>query len=432
MRYIQRKYREGKVVAYMRCNKSVLRYKLCKIEKKWLTPTFRVKANYPARNPEKLNEEIDKLEQLIDDTISELLYENPKLNLTSAFIDEAIENKHRKEEEQQEVSDKMLLSFDFKLWNMQKKEELVKADIAKGLNRKLPPTIKDYISACNAIEDYEYDNNCCLRLRDVDDDFLESFKEFLASEHTDTEDHIYKCKGGMVNRTINKRLECLSAFIRSYYSDVNKAQFVFSARLSNRNCNRTIVRINKEEIEMLYNKELSNSNYNRIRDYYVFLCLTGIRFGDLISIDKNNFAYGRDGKVTFSLYSQKTNIKVEFKLTKQAKEIAERYNYKFDYYTNQAFNRTLKELFKNEGLFNDELTVYREILHQKPKPVKVRRWEKLTAHSARRTFISVLIEEGVEPIQVMNLVGHTKLSTLQIYIDKFSPATKDKISVLEF
>lgn len=432
MQYIQRKYKDGKVVAYMNKNGSVMRYKLCKIEKKWLTPTLRVKSNYPVRNAEKLNEEMDRLEELIDNTVAELLYDNPKSYITCGVVDEAITNRQIKQEEQKEVSDNMLLSFDFKLWNMRKKEELIRADIEKGLNRKMPPTMKDYISACNAIEDYEYDTNCCLRLQDVDDDFLECFKEFLASEHTDTENHKYKCKGGMVNRTINKRLECLSAFIRSYYRDVNKAQLVFSARLSSSDRNRTIVRINKEEIEMLYNKELSNPNYNRIRDYYVFLCLTGIRFGDLISIDKNNFAYGKEGEVTFSLYSQKTNIKVEFKLTKQAKEIAERYNYKFDSYTNQAFNRALKELFKNEGLFEDELTVYREILHQKPQPVKVRRWEKLTAHSARRTFISVLIEEGVEPIQVMYLVGHTKLSTLQIYIDKFSPATKDKISVLEF
>ena len=431
-KYIQRKYREGKVVAYMRKNGSVMRYKLCKIDKKWLTTTLQVKSDYPFRNAEELNKEIDQLEELVDKTIVQLLYDNPKLYITCAIIDEAIAKSKTHIKEKAEKEDNKLLLFDFKLWNKKKKEELVKKDIEKGLNRKTPPTIKDYISACNAIEDFEYDNNCKLRLQDVDEDFIENFKEFLADVHTNTKEHTYKCRGGMVNRTIDKRLECLSAFVRSYYGDIDKAQFIFESRLGSNGRNRTIIRLYKDEIKELYTRELVNTNYNRARDYFLFLCLTGIRFGDFISINKENFVMGRDGIVTLSLYTQKTNIRVEIKLTKQAKEIAERYDYKFDAYTNQAFNRAIKELFKDEGLYEDEIVTYREVLNQKPQPIKTPRREKITAHTARRTFISMMIESGVQPIHVMHLVGHTKLSTLQIYIDKFSPKTEDAIKVLEF
>ena len=87
---------------------------------------------------------------------------------------------------------------------------------------------------------------------------------------------------------------------------------------------------------------------------------------------------------------------------------------------------------KNEGLLEDEIVVYREVLNKKPQPIKLPRREKISAHSARRTFISILIEEGVQPINVMQMVGHTKLSTLQIYIDKFSPKAGQAIKVLEF
>lgn len=431
-KYVQRKYREGKLVAYMYKNGSVVRYKLLKIEKKWLTTTLQVKADYPFRSADEVNKEIDKLEELVDRTITELLYSNPKLFITCAVIDKAIADNEKKVKEKAAENDNKLLLYDFKLWNNRKKEELVKKDIEKGLNRKTPPTIKDYISACNAIEDYEYDNNSKLRLQDVDDDFIESFKDFLADEHVNTEEHTYKCRGGMVNRTIDKRLECLSAFVRSYYGDIEKAQFIFESRLGSNGRNRTIIRLYKDEIKDLFNRELANPNYNRIRDYFVFLCLTGLRFGDFISINKDNFVMGRDGLVTLSLYTQKTNIRVEVKLTKQAKEIAERYDYKFDGYTNQAFNRAIKELFKDEELFEDEIVTYREVLNQKPQPIKTPRREKITAHTARRTFISMMIESGVQPIHVMHMVGHTKLSTLQIYIDKFSPTAENAIKVLEF
>ena len=431
MKHIQRKYREGKVVAYMNKNGSVMRYKLCKIEKKWLTTTLRVKPNYPFSNPDVLNKKMDDLETLVDNTIGDLLYDNPKLYITCGVINDAIVKKQRKEEEQQEENNNKLLSIDFKLWNMRKKEEFIKNDRRKGLYRDNPPSIKDYISACNAIEDYEYDNNCCLRLEDIDNNFLDNFKDFLAAKHISTKEHKYQCKGGMVNKTINKRLECISAFIRSNYGDMEKAKLVFSARLKISN-NKTIVRLTKEEIESLYNKELSNNKYNCVRDYFVFLCLTGLRFADFISINKNNFAFGKDGDVTLSLKTQKTGYLVELRLTKQAKEIAERYNYKFDHYTNQAFNKKVKELFKNEGLFEDEIVTHRDVLYEDPQPVKKKRREELCAHSARRTFISILIENGVEPIQVMHLVGHTRLSTLQIYIDMYGPKSKNRLSALEF
>ena len=431
-KYVQRKYREGKVVAYMNKNGSRLRYKLLKIEKKWLTTTLQVKTDYPLRSADELNEEMDKLEELVDNTITELLYSNPKMYITCAIIDKAIADKEKKAKEKAEESDKQLLLYDFKLFNKRKKDALVKKDIERGLNRKTPPTIKDYISACNAIEDFEYDFNCSLRLSDIDEDFLDDFKDFLAEEHESTEKHTYKCKGGMVNKTINKRLECLSAFVRSYYKDIEKAQSIFESRILRNDRNKEIIRIDKDEIKELYNRELKDSSRNMIRDYFVFLCLTGLRFGDFVSINKDNFVMGKDGLVTLSLYTQKTNIRIEIKLTKQAKEIAERYDYKFDGYTNQAFNRAIKELLKDEELFEDEIVTYREVLNQKPQPIKMPRREKITAHTARRTFISTMIENGVQPIHVMHMVGHTKMSTLQIYIDRFSPKAEDEIKVLEF
>ena len=389
--YLQRKYKDGKIVAYMHKNGSVLRYKLYSIEKKWITTTLRVKADYPLRNADELNDEIDKLEGLVDSIITELLYDNPKLYITSSVIDKAIADKEKNAKAKTEENDKQLLVYDFKLFNKRKKETLIKKDIDRGLNRKTPPTIKDYISACNAIEDFEYNSKYILRLSDIDEDFLEDFKEFLAEEHVDTEEHVYKCKGGMVNKTINKRLECLSAFIRSFYKDVEKAQLVFEARVKQNDRNREIIRLDKDEIKDLYCRQLKENSNSVIRDYFVFLCLTGLRFGDFVSLNKDNFAIGKDGTTMLSLYTQKTNIRIEIQLTMQAMEIAERYDYHFDGYTNQAFNRSLKDLFKNEGLFEDEIIVYREVLNKKPQPIKLPRRVKISAHSARRTFISTLI-----------------------------------------
>lgn len=426
LKYIQRKYKDGKLVAYMHKNSSVLRYKLCKIEKKWLTPTLQVKSNYPYRDADELNKEINELEERVDAAITALLYKNPSQYITAQTIDEKLSEPTIKEESNG------LLLLDFKRFNVRKKEELIQKDIEKNIIRKTPPTFKDYNSACNAIEDYEYDNNCTLTFYDIDDDFLDKFKHFLAEKHVSTDEHKYKCKGGMVNKTINKRLECLTTFVRSFYRNETKAKQIWNSRIPQKVRNADIIRLQKDEVRELYNRNLKNSAYNRVRDYFVFLCLTGLRPSDFLSLNSNYFTTNKNGQCILTLYTQKVTIKIEIKLTKQAKEIAERYDYKFDGYTNQAFNRTLKEMLKDEELFEDEVIQFRNVLNQKPKPIKKLRREVICAYTGRRTFISNLIESGVPPIQVMSMTGHTKLSTLQIYIDKFSPSSKEVINVLEF
>ena len=410
----------------MHKNSSVLRYKLCKIEKKWLTPTLQVKSNYPFRDAEELNKEINELEERVDAAITALLYKNPSQYITAQTIDEKLSEPTIKEESNG------LLLLDFKHFNARKKEELIQKDLEKGINRKIPPTIKDYISACNAIEDYEYDNNCALTLNDIDDEFLDEFKHFLAEKHVNTDEHKYKCQGGMVNKTINKRLECITTFVRSFYSNEEKAKQIWNSRIHQNVRNVDIIRLEKDEVKELYNRDLKNPAYNKIRDYFIFLCLTGLRPSDFMSLNNNYFSKNKAGQCILTLYTQKTNIKIEIKLTKQAKEIAERYDYKFDGYTNQAFNRTLKDMLKEEELYEDEVKVFRNVFNQRAKPIKKLRREVISAYTGRRTFVSNLIESGVPPIQVMNMTGHTKLSTLQIYIDKFSPSSKEVINVLEF
>lgn len=426
LKYIQRKYKDGKLVAYMHKNGSVLRYKLCKIEKKWLTPTRQIKSEYPYRDPIEFNKEINELEERVDNAITALLYKDPSLYITANIIDEALSEPKIEEEA------KGLLLLDFQLFNKRKKEELIQRDLEKGINRKIPPTIKDYVSACNAIDDYEYTFNSVLTLDDIDEEFLDEFKLFLAEPHTSTEEHKYKCRGGMVNKTINKRLECLTTFVRSFYHDEEKAKLIWQSRIYQNVRNDIIIRLQKDEVKELYNRVLKKSIYNKTRDYFVFLCLTGLRPADFFSLSSNNFSKDVKGDYILNLYTQKTNIKIEIKLTKQAAEIAERYDFQFNDNEPQTFNRKLKEMLKDEELYEDEVVIFRNVLKQKSEPIKKLRRELISAYTGRRTFISNLIEAGVPPIQVMNMTGHTKLSTLQIYIDKFSPSAKEAIKVLEF
>ena len=427
LKYVSRIYYQGKVTAYFKKNGATLRYKLYKIDSAYLTKKNRVKDNYTLQNPADINAQIDELEEKVDNAIAAILYSNPKASIKSKDIDEYIAS-HKKQSLTVET-DKTILA-DFRNFNTQKERELHKQDIKNGESRKRHPTIKDYISAANAIEDYEYDTKAQLYLSDITEDFVSDFCEWLADEHIDTPEHKYKFKGNMVNKTINKRLENLSAFIRAYYKDDAIAEMIMDGRLGDDKQTRVIA-LTLDEVKELYNRELKNPNHCKVRDYFVFLCLTGLRFLDLTLLTETNFLCQKTGTYKLSYTSHKTKVDVEFELTSKAQEIAERYNFHFNEYTNQGFNRVLGEMLENEHLFEDEVAVIRNVLKKKERKKMCRR-EKISAHTARRTFISCLIAKGVPPYQVMSMSGHKRFSTMEIYVMKFSPEMLGATQKLEF
>ena len=430
LKYVSRIYFQGKVTAYFKKNGATLRYKLFKIDETYLTKKYRVKDTYTLQNPNEINAQIDELEEKVDNAIAAILYDNPKAVINGKVLDEYLAtHKNKTSFVVTEETDRALLT-DFRAYNAKKEEELHKQDLDNGETRKKHPTIKDYISSANALADYEYDNKTQFFLSDITEDFIEDFCEWLADEHIDTKEHKYKCKGEMVNKTINKRLENLSAFIRAYYKDDNTADMIMNGRLSDSKQTRVIA-LTLDEVKDLYYMKLKNATYNKVRDYFVFLCLTGLRFLDLTLLTETNFLRQKNGVYRLSYISHKTKVEVEFDLTSKAQEIAVRYNFRFKDYTNQGFNRALGELLEQEHLYEDEISVIRNVLKKKIQ-TKVYRRDKISAHTARRTFISCLIAKGVPPYQVMTMSGHKRFTTMEVYVMKFSPEMQGASKKLEF
>lgn len=425
---IKRQYYQGKLIAYMKKNESVLRYKLCRIEEKYLTSNYRIKPNNPIGDYNKLNKGIDELEHRIDIAISKLLSDNPKLKITNKVLDDAFKSEERIDDSVDENEGKQILLYDFDQYINKKKEEKRKEDLEKGIERKLHPTVKDYISTRNSIDDYEHSINQMLYLNDVTEDFLIDYIDFLIDERTDTEDYKNKTEGGLENSTINKRLDCLATFIRSFYKDFDKGDLITSCKLEK--IQKDIIRLSKDELIAFAEMDLKKSWEMQIRDYFVFICLTGVRFSDLTVIGRKNFVKDSNGYV-LKLYTHKTVKWAEIPLTERAYTLAVRNGFEFKKYTNQAFNREIKELLKRYKMFEDEIVTHRKIKRKVVEEVKLKR-DCISAHTGRRTFISILVENGVPISRVMGMTGHTKETTLRVYVDKFSPDLRKSIESLNF
>lgn len=426
----RREYYQGKLVSYMKKNDAVLRYKLAKIEKKFLTANMRVKLTYQREDPAKLNKFIDELEVKIDEAVSQIFYDDPKARITSKVIKHYLSTKATNEADDKNIenlADKHILLYDLESCIEKLKEEKHEEDVAAGITRKLHPSVKDYISTKNAIDDYEHARHIILHLEEVDNFFVDDFINFLSDKRPELEDYIYKTKGKLINKTINKRLSCLATMIRRIYDDDKRARMISKARLNEANVN-DIIRLTLDEVKSLADMKLINKKEQKVRDYFVFLCNTGMRFSDLVEISQDNFLEDKEGKLTIKLLTHKTKTKAVIPIYQRTYDLALKYHFQFRDYTNQALNRGIKELLQSHHLFEDE------IIHRKRRKKivftqrKMRR-ECISCHTGRRTFISIAVENGVSIPDIMSMTGHRKASTLQIYVDQFG---KDRHHVIQY
>lgn len=138
-----------------------------------------------------------------------------------------------------------------------------------------------------------------------------------------------------------------------------------------------------------------HGNEERIRDAFLVGCYTGLRFSDIISLRQEHI---KDGWLTKKM--AKTGYIVEVPIAKlfdgKMLEIIEKYG-------------KIDNLAKNIGSNASVNKVLRLILD------RIGVDPKITFHSSRHTFATLLGQKGVHLTTIQKLLGHQKLQTTQIY-----------------
>lgn len=157
------------------------------------------------------------------------------------------------------------------------------------------------------------------------------------------------------------------------------------------------------------NLSKTRKSLETVRDSFVFRCFCGIRFSDYYSLSPNKFKGNR-----LTLVTQKTGTSVTIPLPESAFKILSKYNYKLPKQNNQTENEQLKLLCKIAG-FKEDTTITYKLAGELISEVK-QRWELVTTHTARKTFITNCLRAGIEAYLVMEIVGIKKESTFRRYV----------------
>lgn len=158
------------------------------------------------------------------------------------------------------------------------------------------------------------------------------------------------------------------------------------------------------ELVKLEKKRFIDPKLNYIKDLFLHSCYTGLAFVDAMALSEYDFEWDVDGVVWYKTYRTKSDELCAVPLLQSAASILERY--------------------RRDALISDRSTIFPKVSNQHVNECLKIIQEAceintpLTFHVARHTFAkTVALKNGVPLETVQMMMGHTKITTTQIYAD---------------
>ena len=182
------------------------------------------------------------------------------------------------------------------------------------------------------------------------------------------------------------------------------------------------IALNYQQVDEIYNHDFSkNKRLERVRDLFVLGCVTGLRFGNYSRITKDDI----DGDFIRVVDMKSKSKNLAIPLNSISRSILEKYDYELPSISNQKMNKFIKEVFQ-ELEFTDEIKKtmkYGDELVEK----KSKFYKRISSHTARRSFITIMKNKRVPDKVIMSYTGHTSLEVFNAY---YRPSEEDKINYM--
>lgn len=313
--------------------------------------------------------------------------------------------------------------------------EIRRSDFAR---RNSMSSLKDFVSFLNGILDFELSNKLKLKIKNINEEFLKNYFDFLIDKRGLGEG--YKTRGGLNARSIKKRFDVLKAFLKwlkekgiDRHTEISKLLGTTSFDLDRLKVDVKRFTLSVEQVKLIAEFEIKdeNSPLFKVRDMFLFCCSTGLRFSDLIKVNKSNFVQERNGRWFLVGKAVKTSRGYRVDLSDRTYQIVARNNFNLGLMTNQKANFYLKQLLEKIEEFTKESEVYfKKDISNRDVPFKY--YELVSFHTARRSFITTLLEKGFSIPEVMKRTGHSKPTTIEQYVNPNEKMGRTIIDIFDY
>lgn len=158
------------------------------------------------------------------------------------------------------------------------------------------------------------------------------------------------------------------------------------------------------ELELLEGVKVKNESEQKVLDEFLISAYTGMRISDTREVTRENIIDG-----TLSYVAIKTGVHASLPMKRGIIERIERAR-GTEELPLSTYNRVIRRLCKRAGL-----TQSVKVRHGGKDEVK-EKWECVSSHTARISFVSNLAALGVPIIEISKMAGHTSTGMTERYI----------------
>lgn len=276
-------------------------------------------------------------------------------------------------------------------------------------------TVKRYQNIRNMLENFETEKSYKLTFNRINKKFYSEFSTYCLEDLK----HI--------NNTFLRNVSFFKTFMNwsvkeshtynNAFREFNKSD---SGKAIIKETQTSQIALTIDDLNNLMQFDFETKKLERARDLFVFACVTGMRYGELAYIKKSNVT-----ETEIILKEEKGVFKEprSVPLTNLSRFLLLKYDYKLPIITNQKQNEYIKDVFEameynrkiekasNRGreVFRDESFFYKRI----------------TTHTARRTFITMMKRQGKSDKLIASATGHKDMATLNKYYQIDTEQTKE-------
>ena len=248
----------------------------------------------------------------------------------------------------------------------------------------------------------------------LNEQFIRDFQDFVLVDK------------GLAMDTLRHYLALLKKVCKTAYKEGHSEKHHFAHYKLPKQKSSTPKALSREDFEKIRDLEIDGKRISHIitRDLFLFACYTGTSYADTVSITESNLSTDDNGEQWLKYHRKKNELLARVKLLPEAIALIEKY---------RDDNR--------ETLFPAQ---HYRTLRNNMKSLRVMSGmtEDLVYHAGRHSFASlVTLEEGVPIETISRMLGHSNITTTQIYarvtpkklfedMDKFIEATSDLQLVL--
>ena len=253
-------------------------------------------------------------------------------------------------------------------------------------------------------------------INNIDEAWMERFHHWMVEER--------RQQGVTVNGNLAKmRIFLHWARKKKYYSGEADREYRPKVKGAGDNT-RQVVFLTREELERVERYEFAENHYNVARDVFLFCCYTGLRSSDMIKLSRADI---HGDSMTFT--TVKTNHTLTVPLNKKARAILARYegcgpnrrqkimgvlHPALPTPDKKTMNKHLHKLMEEVGI--DALTHHVYYIGTERFDEIVPKYELVTTHTARHTFIVTAISLGIPISVIMEWTGHSSFKNMKPYI----------------